>query len=335
LSQEITFVLPTGRGDKRLKQLADFSKSLVQFVNEVGFKISARGWCYQIEGEGLIDKSQFDRVENLINECRKNGMLPVDFVATEEVEASLKCENYYTPDWWENEDYYIQMVVEKIDVKSLFEPICKEYHIPIATSKGWSSILQRGVYARRFKRAEEKGLKCVLLYCGDFDPDGLRISEFLRKNLEDIANIRWMNRETGYNPSSLIIKRFGLEYDFIEENNLTWVDNLITGSKKNLANPNHPNFNMPYVQEYLATIGERKCEANSMLKRKDEARDLCRDAIEEYLGEDALGRFQSVRDAIVSRVETFRDDTDLTETIQDAIKLIEEEQEREEFGEDD
>jgi len=56
------------------------------------------------------------------------------------------------------------MLVEKIDLKSLFGPVCWDYHIPIATSKGWSSMLQRAEYARRFKQAENMGLKCVTGY---------------------------------------------------------------------------------------------------------------------------------------------------------------------------
>jgi hypothetical protein len=140
------------------------------------------------------------------------------------------------------------MVVEKIDLKTLFGPICDVYHIPIATSKGWSSVSQRAEYARRFKEAEDDGLKCVLLYCGDHDPDGLRISDFLRGNLEQLRYIRWGDGTDGYDPSNLIIDRFGLNYDFIEANNLTWIENLITGSGGNLADPGHPNFHLPYVQ---------------------------------------------------------------------------------------
>ena len=83
------------------------------------------------------------------------------------------------------------MVVEKVDLISLFQPVCRDYKIPIANSKGWSSMLQRAEYARRFKEARDNGLQCVLLYCGDHDPDGLRIGEFLRKNLEDLNEITW------------------------------------------------------------------------------------------------------------------------------------------------
>ena len=333
------------RGRDRAASVLAFADELQRIQSQIDFKVSARGWCYQLEQFGLITKAEFDKVENLINkECRQRGYLPIDFVAEEEsrkfsgvefpettsppefikrfLNDVLIAERYYTPDWWEGEDYYIQMVVEKIDLKSLFEPVCREYHIPIATSKGWSSMLQRAEYARRFKEAEDKGLKCVLLYCGDHDPDGLRISEFLRSNLDDLRFIVWGDGTDGYDPYDLTINRFGLNYDFILENNLSWIENLITGSGKNLASPAHPNHYMGYVQDYLSTVGERKCEANALVIAPTQGRALCRQAIEGYLGQGAKDRFAQRWIAISRQMEEFREDTGLKESIEKAMTII-------------
>ena len=303
-----------------------------------------RGWCYQLEVEGIITKAEFDKVENLINRCRKEGILPIDFTAEEEgrqfsgveipdtdspiedlrywINNTLTTEERYNANWWEDEDYYIQMVVEKIDLKTLFIPVCNKYKIPIATSKGWSSMLQRAIYAKRFKQAEEQGLKPLLLYCGDHDPDGLRISDFLRKNLADLKNVIWGNGEEGYNPERLEIIRFGLNYDFIEKHNLSWINNLITGSKKNLASPAHKNFKMPYVQEYIKIIGIRKCEANAIVTIPKIARDFVNNVIKEYLGEDAEERFKAKRQAIREEVQEFRKKTGLDTSLRKALKMI-------------
>ncbi len=261
------------------EKLVDFASEIQRISRTIGFKVSARGWGYLLEQSGAITKNQFDKVESVINRCRREGILPVDFVAEESARAfkgvetptdgSVKSvlkwmlrdvltgDKYFTPDWWDGEDYYIQMLVEKIDLVTLFEPVTHQYHVAIANAKGWSSILQRAEYARRFKEAEERGLKCVLLYAGDHDPDGLRISETIRKNLEQVAEIEWENGDAGYDPADLEITRFGLNYDFIQANGYTWIDNLITGSGKDLASPKHPNFNLPYVQNYLRASAKR------------------------------------------------------------------------------
>lgn len=319
----------------------------------IGMKMSARGWAYalegtKVEGIGIATKADFDLIENLVNRCRKDGLIPVDFIAVEEarkfsgieipnantpiqqmrkwVDYLLQTKTFgYIPNWWNGEKYYIQMVVEKIDLKTLFEPICWEYHIPIATAKGWSSIIQRAEYARRFKDAEDNSLTCVLLYCGDYDPDGLRISEFLRRNLDDLANIFWGDGIKGYVADKLIIDRFGLNYDFIIKNHLTWIENLITGSKRNLASPNHKNYYMPYVQDYLKSVGERKCEANAIVKQKDKGRDLCHQTIQKYLGRDAKDRFAKKNQHIIDEIQAVREKTGLSDALQHAIDLIDEE----------
>jgi len=355
--------LPKGKGARREAELAEFSANLLRIGETIGFKVSARGWCYELEGFRLIDKDNFDRVESIVNECRDKGYLPVDFVPedaprvfkgveepTEEppvgymkryLEGALRCQEWYTPDWWEDEEYYIQMVVEKVDLMTLFEPVCKEYHIPIATGRGWSSKLQRALYARRFKEAEEAGLNCVLLYCGDHDPDGLRISDFLRKNLWDLRNVHFHDEYRGYNPGGgiyksgilisdeperLIIDRFGLNYDFIINHTLTWIDNLKTNKKtlpNDLSDPAHPNHHMQYVQEYLSKYGVRKCEANAIVTIPDVARELCANAIKNYLGRDVLDRFEEKRQRIRDELDEFRERTGISDPINRAIEIIE------------
>jgi hypothetical protein len=338
-------VLPTTRGQGRQEELTQFSEQLKALSDQIGFKISPRGWCYQLESAGLIDKGKFNVVEGLIHDCMRLGLLPIDFVAEEDarafsgveepdgrtpaqylaaiLQAGLNAEELYTPDWWSGEDYYIQMVVEKIDLKTLFKPVCEKFHVPIATSKGWSSMLQRAIYARRFQEAEEMDLKPVLLYCGDHDPDGLRISEFLMSNLNDLKDVVWSDGTPGYDPSNLTIFRFGLNYDFIEEHGLSWIPNLITGSKKDLSDPEHRNHHLPYVQDYLKTIGVRKCEANALVVQPDAARSLCESAIIRYVGEEAEQRFEERREEVREQLKELDHKTHYRVAINKVIKQAE------------
>lgn len=343
--EEQKFDFSKNIGKVRIKEFAEY---LIHLQTKIDFKISARGWGYYLESERIINKNQFDKVENAINRCRKRGLIPVDFIAEDSprlfsgvetptkydikytvrnmLEDVLEGAKYYTPDWWVGEDYYIQVVVEKIDLKTLFEPVCRKYHIPIATSKGWSSIIQRATYARRYKKAEDMGLQPVLLYCGDHDPDGLRISDFLRSNLYDLTKIYWEDGERGYDPSNLEIVRFGLNKDLIDKHKLTWIDNLITGSGKNLASPNHNNFKLPYVQDYLKTIGVRKCEGNAIIPYPIVAKNLMTNAIEDYLGKGALARFRKKRQDVKSRYEKALDECGVSlDSIKKAIDKIEDE----------
>lgn len=114
-----------------------------------------------------------------------------------------------------------------------------------------------------------------------------------------------------------------MNYDFIIDNKFIWIDNLITGSGKDLASTKHKNFDMQYVQEYLKEIGERKCEANVIVTMPKIARDLCTQAINKYLGDDSAVRFSRKKDELLEEFETWLDESDSREKINDVIYLAE------------
>ena len=198
-----------------------------------------------------------------------------------------KAHRSYTPvSFWDYQSYYIEILVEKIDLKTLFSTICGQYRVPISNARGWSDINGRARMMRRFGEWQSKGRECVLLYCGDHDPAGLNISGHLMALFEE------MQGAVGWNPIHLIIDRFGLNADFIDSNNLTWIDGLETSSGGNLADPRHEDHNKPYVQNYLQRFGARKVEANALVVRPDQGRQLCRDAILRYIDEDGIDRYR-------------------------------------------
>ena len=320
------------RGKERKGDLLKFADLLNNIQKRVGFKLSSRGWCYQLEGFNIINKGQFNKIQNWINECRKKGYLPIDFTAADSarlfqgvsyperaspakklkvnIAADMELWKYHTPDYWEGEEYYIQMMVEKVDLVTLFKPVCKKYRVPISNARGWSDIAQRADMCCRFKKAEKKGQKCVLLYYGDHDPYGLLISDYLKKNLADLSE------GTGYDPKDLIIDRFGLNHDFIESQNLTWIDNLTSGSGK------QPDYSNPVIAAYCAQFGERKVEANAVVIVPDLARQQCVDAIEKYMGKEALIRYNKKRREIKKQYEKLMEDTGIAEPLKEALDLL-------------
>jgi hypothetical protein len=301
------------------QELKDFSEKLIQLQYEIAGKttidsddkVSARGWCYLLEGDNIITKGEFEQCFKIINYCRKNGYLPIDFVAqdksreffnTESLEADKLKPKEYLIDYldfvkdiekrkndiafWESQKYYIQVIVEKIDVRNLFNDICEKYHIPIANAKGWSDMLMRDDLISRYKEAEAIGLIPVLLYYGDFDPAGIKIADTIRENLKQLE------KATNWNPKNLIIDHFGLTIDFINENSILWIDNLETGGKRNLGNL-YKQYKegkkvklFEYEINYIEKYGVRKCEANAILKIRKKAINQCEQIIQKYLGID-------------------------------------------------
>ena len=235
----------------------------------------SRGWCYLLEDARVITKDEFDKVQSLINDMRRDGRLPVDFCGDDEARAALNIENLHdcwNPDeyaafraqgladcWrryqpeslWKYQKFYIEMAVEKSDLKTLFGDMCAEYHVPIWNAGGWSDINSRVALLRRFQEHTEAGRHCVLLYCGDLDPGGELISGFIRENL------RQVEKAAGWSPDEdmLTIYRFGLNADFVAENNLLWIEGLKTKHKYPLEDERHPDNDKAYVQDYLKKYG--------------------------------------------------------------------------------
>jgi len=302
-------------------ELQEFADNLMQFQLDITGKtswlrieekekISARGWAYQLESFNLITKDQFDYCEKIVNLCRKEGYLPIDFVALDESRKFFNVESlredYENPidyligylevdkkldetkddvAFWESQKHYLQLMVEKIDVRNLFHDVCEKYHIPIANAKGWSDLLSRAKLIERFKEAEEIGLIPVFLYYGDFDPAGIKIAETLKKNIIDLE------KATKWSPDNLIIDHFGLTIDFIKENDILWINNLITGGKRDLGKLYKQykegkekvklyDYEIAYIEKY----GIQKCEANAIIPLRNIAIKDCENTIQKYLG---------------------------------------------------
>ena len=319
--------------------LEAFCQAIFEIQSRLDFRVSSRGWCYLLEEYGL-GKGEFDTAQRVINDCRKSGLLPLDICADDGARAALHLSeasaghddtalddlvesaledietarddaidsvgwDYSPHDFWYDQPVYLEMLVEKVDLKELFAKTCRRFRIPLANSRGWPDLNSRAVMMRRFQKMENEGKRCVLLYCGDHDPAGLQISESLRKMLEDLSPA------IGWWPDDLIIDRFGLNLDFIEANNLSWIDGLETGSGRNLNDPRHPDHEKAYVQNYLLEFGARKVEANALVTRPEEGRALCLEAITKFVSAEAPEVYseavrtaqQQIKNLVLERLE--------------------------------
>ncbi|MGC2078091.1 MAG: hypothetical protein WA728_19060 [Xanthobacteraceae bacterium] len=158
-----TLALPS-RGRGRLSEtrqrrydddLRQWCESIKEIDSTLDFKVSARGWCYILEQHQAIDKGDFDKGERIINACRKSGLLPLDICCEDDGRQAEHLETLdqdtptefaqgwidyldhahqqYCPfSFWDGLDTYVQMTVEKVDLKSLFSSVCRSFHFAAA-----------------------------------------------------------------------------------------------------------------------------------------------------------------------------------------------------------
>ena len=141
---DLSLPVPLGRGkikpERRERydaQVEAWCHGLLLIQPRLEFDPGVRGWCYILEHHGL-SKGDFDRAEELINRCRKSGLLPLNFT-NDDSSAKWEFSNVEkvidrSPDaraadiaayvdrahlhWepvslWDFQNCYVEMVVEK------------------------------------------------------------------------------------------------------------------------------------------------------------------------------------------------------------------------------
>lgn len=73
---------------------------------------------------------------------------------------------------WADQDYYVELWVEKDALSSVLWPIAHRHHITLMVNRGYSSQSAMWESANRFIEAQKLEKSLVLLYLGDHDPSG-------------------------------------------------------------------------------------------------------------------------------------------------------------------
>lgn len=316
--------------------------AIERMSEDTGYQFGPRGWAYYAEGLGLITKGDFSRFTSLLTDMRKAGELNPDVIepdlsrmATEvdDYESNYSTEDehaenaisdisdrleiwariYHEHGFWDHLDYYVEMIVEKKDLVQIFQTTSDKYNIRVTNGKGDTDIHTRLAMLKRFKEHTEEGRRCILLAVGDHDPKGLQIVEGLHNTLMSCANIKGLD----WDYPEFDVVNIGLTEEQIDDMGLMRINNLETGGGKDLASPNHADFNKTYVQDYIERFGIWKCEANALVSNPAAAQNMLEDAINEFIPQAHLSDIrernqpaqQRVRGAVAALMEewTFGD----------------------------
>ena len=89
----------------------------------------------------------------------------------------------YHRDLLQSQPDHVELIVEKLTVQGIIEPIAKKYCMPMTVGRGYCSIDPRHEIVLRYKRSGKDRLK--LLIAADFDPDGEEIAESFVRSIRD------------------------------------------------------------------------------------------------------------------------------------------------------
>jgi hypothetical protein len=113
----------------------------------------------------------------------------------------------YWRDLQQGQAVHVEVVGEKLAIASIVRPVCQRYAIPLTIGKGFVSLPPRYAMAQRFFKSGRDRL--VVLFLGDFDPDGESIAEsFARRTRDDFGIASIIARKVAL--TSRQVKRFHL-----------------------------------------------------------------------------------------------------------------------------
>jgi len=186
------------------KNFRSESLALIDKINNVideyelqGYSLTLRQCYYQLVARGIIPNNErsYKNTGNLINDARLAGL--IDWYSIEDRTRNLhklahwdspksiieSASEQYRKDIWENQEYYVEVWVEKEALANVVGRVANELDVPYFCCRGYVSQSEMWSAAQRFKRKQEAGKDVVLIHLGDHDPSGIDMSRDIEERL--------------------------------------------------------------------------------------------------------------------------------------------------------
>lgn len=213
------------------KNLSDQKLALIVLANEIiddyraqGFVLTLRQLYYQFVARDLIENTvrSYKRLGDAINDGRLCGF--IDWEAIEDRTRALsqwaheedpksaiqRCRDGYDIDRWTNQDYRVEVWIEKEALAGVIEGICGRLDVPFFACRGYVSQSEQWRAGLRIhQRMLHHKQQTVIIHLGDHDPSGI---DMTRDNDERLDMFAYLPTD-----ESPIVQRIALNWDQIEE----------------------------------------------------------------------------------------------------------------------
>lgn len=209
-----------GLTEKKLKEERGFNITPVSFLFMYECKriaeayrekwgcMTKRGLMYQLIKRGIIiDSSAYDQMLNHVTNGERLGFIPPNLfedrsravIFPETVSTDIRPEDYVQEviqkalpppviDIWKNQEYHVELWIEKDALINIFLPICKEKQVAVFPVRGFISGNNEHILAaeKRFiKAVGHEGKFPVIIYAGDLDPSGWEMYEKIKERFKE------------------------------------------------------------------------------------------------------------------------------------------------------
>jgi hypothetical protein len=178
-------MMPRGR----LQRTKDLWAACLEILEAIK-PASVRAVCYQLFNLKLIDCMKVHctkRISAHLTQARKEGVIPWAWIADETggieqpygtwenpEEFMATVMRAYHRDRWAQQPSLVEVWSEKSTVRGTLAPVLYEYGVQVRYLGGWGGTTKVYEAAQFIAHA---GKPVIILYVGDFDPSGMRMSE--------------------------------------------------------------------------------------------------------------------------------------------------------------
>jgi len=176
------------------------ANDIIQEYDEQGFSLTLRQLYYQFVSRDLIanKQSEYKRLGDIINNARLAGM--VDWKSIEDRTRNLQrlahwdspseilesCAEQFRFDKWSNQEYRLEVWIEKDALVGVIEDICDEHDVPYFSCRGYTSQSEMWRASRRLALYHSAHQQIpVIIHLGDHDPSGIDMT----RDIQDRMNI--------------------------------------------------------------------------------------------------------------------------------------------------
>jgi hypothetical protein len=260
---------------QKTKELLAKVIDIVESYQQAGYRMTLRQLYYQLVAKNIIANklSEYSKLSVLLTDARMYGLIDWDFIEDRVRVRKMASEfadipelidvaiSSYRRQRWDDQEYYVEVIVEKNALIGVLDPICRDYHVSIFPNVGYGSTTVIHELAERFEQKQDK--KCILLYFGDHDPSGEDMVRDIKNRL-DIFEV------------DVEVIKVALTIEQVQQYNLP---------------PNPAKMSDPRASNYVAEHGSNSWELDAL--PPNVLVDLLTNAIEEYIDMD---KYTAVRE---------------------------------------
>lgn len=200
-------------------KVVEQANTIIASYRAQGLTLTVRQLYYRFVAAGLIENTQrsYKNLASIIDLGRKRGKIdwsaiedrtrnverPAAWDSVESIVEAIAAQ--YKEDPWAEQDYKVEVWVEKEALVGVVEQACRDLRVPFLACRGYLSQSEAYGAGKRFQKAKLDGYKPVIFHLGDHDPSGIDMTRDNAKRVREFSG------------GSVEVIRLGLNMEQVEQ----------------------------------------------------------------------------------------------------------------------